>query len=325
MNHTLETPEQNTLPPEVTMENMPCECGSSQETPILIGEDWINYLPGKFQVVRCQACGLMRTNPRPNQNSIGFYYPDTYAPYLSTQVKNNNPNKKPKTGFKKWLSDNFNANSKTILPPMPPGNLLEIGCGSGDFLMTMQQQGWTVSGLEPSESAANSAKQQGLNVTCGLLEGTELPNNHFDMIVAWMVVEHLHHPLAGLEKLHQALKPGGALVISVPDLGGVDFQLFKQNYYSLHLPNHLYHYTKPTLHTLLAKTGFNRSQFYWHRNPNNLYASLVRIFTLRQQPRLATLMQEVQDRKRLKLFSKILGWLLAISKQSGRMTVWAYK
>ncbi|MDD5277974.1 MAG: class I SAM-dependent methyltransferase [Methylovulum sp.] len=313
------------LPTEVTMERIPCECGSFEEKPILIGEDWINHLPGEFQIVRCQACGLMRTNPRPSQDTIKFYYPDNYAPYLTTQVRQTNKSKKVKKGLKKWLSNHFNANSKTIIPDIAPGNLLEIGCGSGDFLMTMQRQGWKVNGLEPSETAADSAKQQGLNVACGILETAEIPAGHYDMIVAWMVIEHLHYPMAGLAKLQQALKPGGVLVISVPDLGGLDFRLFKQHYYSLHLPNHLFHYTQPTLKQLISKAGFSQTQFFWHRNPNNLLASLTRIFAIRQQPRLESFMQKVLDRKRLKLFSKILGWLLAVTKQSGRMTVWAYK
>ncbi|MDD2725319.1 MAG: class I SAM-dependent methyltransferase [Methylovulum sp.] len=313
------------LPPEVTIESIPCECGSLLTKKILAGNDWLNNLPGEFQVVQCRDCGLLRTNPRPTPDTIGFYYPDNYGPYLTTQVKQNHQPKKIKKGIKKWLSDHFNANSKTIIPDTKPGQLLEIGCGSGDFLMEMQQQGWEVQGLEPSDTATHRARLQGLEVTCGTLETTELPQNHFDMVVAWMVIEHLHHPLAGLEKICLALKPGGVLVLSVPDMGGLDFRLFKQHYYALHLPNHLYHFTRFSIKRLILDAGFRQCRFFWHRNPNYFFASLNHVFAIRQQPRLESFTQKVLDRKRLKLFSKLLGWLLALTRQSGRMTVWAYK
>ena len=312
-------------PNEIILEHVCCECGSNIDNPVLIGKDWINNLTGEFQIVRCTQCGLMRTNPRPTKETIGFYYPDSYAPYLTTQIKPNTKPKKIRKGIEKYIANPFQANSKSILPKNKAGHLLEIGCGSGDFLMAMQQQGWLVDGLEYSESATENAKQQGLNVQCSSLEAIQLPKNKYDMIVAWMVIEHLHHPVAGLEKLYQALNECGVLVISVPDTGGIDFKLFKEYYYALHLPNHLYHFTKPSLNQLILKAGFKKSRFFWQRNPNNLLSSLIRVLDNNQKTKAANLVRSILARNRLRWLSKLLGLILALIHQSGRMTVWAYK
>jgi len=72
---------------EVMLENVTCPLGCSKsDEVILTGCDLLHDLPGEFTVVKCRTCGLMRTNPRPTSDTIGFYYPDNYGPYLGTQV-----------------------------------------------------------------------------------------------------------------------------------------------------------------------------------------------------------------------------------------------
>ena len=76
-----------TIPPDVVLEDADCPlgCPRSDET-VLAGRDRLHGLPGRFQVVRCRSCGLMRTNPRPSPGTIGFYYPEDYHPYRNTRV-----------------------------------------------------------------------------------------------------------------------------------------------------------------------------------------------------------------------------------------------
>lgn len=309
---------------KVNLEEASCPlCLDTHGEVVVKGKDIINNLPGEFVVIKCESCGLMRTNPRPTLDTIGFYYPDDYAPYLSTVIKMADESNKKKS-LKKFITRYMGANNREI-PSLPPGQLLEIGCGSGDFLKTMQTKGWTVKGLEPSATAADNAKKQGLDVDCGNLENMTLPENHFDLVVGWMVLEHLHHPANGLKKLHAALKPGGVLVLSVPDMGGLDFRFFKQYYYALHLPNHLFHFTQPTLKKLLIHNGFKPAKFFWHRNPKNFLVSLVYVASLYKLNGVEKLLNAILARKRLKWLWPLLGWLLALCHQSGQMTVWAYK
>ena len=85
------------------------------------------------------------------------------------------------------------------------------------------------------------------------------------MVVGWMVLEHLHNPLLALNKLHRWVKPGGWLVISVPNAADLEFNLFKDACYDLHLPNHLFHYSTQTLEMLLVRAGCRTKKHFTTR------------------------------------------------------------
>src|SRR4051812_38486661 len=72
------------LPEGVELEDCPCPNGCVRsDSFILEGEDRLHGLPGRFLVVRCGGCELMRTNPRPTAATISAYYPSDYGPYAS--------------------------------------------------------------------------------------------------------------------------------------------------------------------------------------------------------------------------------------------------
>jgi hypothetical protein len=85
------------------LETKPCPlgCSVSDET-VLTGRDLLHDLPGEYTVVKCNSCGLMRTNPRPTPEAIGTYYPDDYGPYLGTQIRQAKP--MHYSGLKRLLS-----------------------------------------------------------------------------------------------------------------------------------------------------------------------------------------------------------------------------
>src|SRR3546814_3023143 len=78
------------------------------------------------------------------------------------------------------------------------------------------------------------------------LEAAGDPQLPFDLIVGWMVLEHLHQPLDVLQKLRSWVRPDGWLVLSVPDAGGLEFRLFGDRWYALQLPTHLHHFSPET-------------------------------------------------------------------------------
>src|SRR5688572_8294680 len=134
--------------------------------------------------------------------------------------------------------------------------MLEIGCASGTFLHSMADQGWQVQGWELSERAASVAKSQGFAVHIGNLETAAEQDASYNLIVGWHVLEHLHQPVAVLTKLRQWSKPGGWLALSMPDASSWEFSFFRERWYGLQLPNHLFHYTPRTLNQLLARSGW---------------------------------------------------------------------
>jgi SAM-dependent methyltransferase len=96
----------------------------------------------------------------------------------------------------------------------------------------------------------------------------------FDAVFAWMVIEHLHDPIATLRLAHGLLKPGGWLLFSVPNFGCWERRVFGRFWYALQLPTHLQHFTSASLRRLLDTSGFELVELIHQRNLNNLVGSV---------------------------------------------------
>jgi 2-polyprenyl-3-methyl-5-hydroxy-6-metoxy-1,4-benzoquinol methylase len=312
--------------PDVVLEDVDCPlgCPRADET-VLTGRDRLHNLPGEFSVVKCCTCGLLRTNPRPTAASMGFYYPDDYGPYLGTRLQAHASNSASLA--KRYLGPVVRRVLDTrdqALPPVSPGRMLEVGCASGAFLHGMAAKGWNVTGIEFSASAASAARELGFPVHVGALESAPDDGSKFDLIVAWMVLEHLHDPIAGLRKLAERSLPGTWLALSTPNVAAAEFRLFKARWYALHLPNHLYHFTPETLAAVLHAGGWAIESVHHQRTIINFLASCMFWFEDHNQPRIAGLFRRMTQGGRfwnLALFP--LGWLASLMGQTGRMTVWA--
>jgi len=311
------------------VEEVPCPLGCRQNDEVVLsGCDLLHNMPGEFTIVKCHTCGLMRTNPRPTQESIGLYYPEDYGPYIGTRVKYSAPRTTDNLYklTKSILKCFFDFNTNT-LPKLPPGRMLEVGCASGTFLHQMANQGWHVQGIEISEKAAQAAALLGYHVHVGPLETAQEPSELFDLVVGWMVLEHLHDPVGGLKKLHDWSKPGAWLVLSVPNAGSLEFRMFKEKWYALQLPTHLYHYTPDTLRRVLSAGGWKLKKVSHHRVLTSLIASIG--YVLRDKgfagigDKLINYPNWAGRWSSAVLYP--LSWLLSVFGQTGRMTIWAKK
>lgn len=301
-------------------------CAEADES-LFVGRDRLYGLPGEFTVVRCTHCGLIRTNPRPTIETMGAYYPDDYGPYISTKISDGGDNPIRKPGIFHPLLSRIVRFNTTVLPEMKPGSMLEIGCASGSFLAEMASAGWKVRGIEFSPKAAAAAQEAGLDVYSGSVDSAPEPEQPYDLIVGWMVVEHLHEPLDSLKKLLRWTEPGGWLAISLPDAGAIEFRLFKASGYALQLPNHLYHFTPRTIAMLLEKAGWRVERIAHHRVLNNLMGSIGhKLEDLNAPHCIARAFRNYpHTAARLSLILYPLAWLLALLRQTGRMTVLARK
>ncbi len=296
------------------LESAPCPLGcAAGDVPVLRGRDRLLGLPGEFAVVRCAGCGLMRTDPRPTQAAMAAYYPESYHPYADTQVA-----KGEERRAKGWRESLNRA-----LPPLGPGRLLEVGCGSGVFLAEMARSGWRVEGIEPSRAAGQAARAAGFAVHVGALETAPEPMGPFDLIAGWMVLEHLHQPVAALARLARSAAPGGWLAVSVPDAGSWELAAFGAAWYGLDLPRHLYHYTPAALGRLLAAGGWRVERVMWQRDPKNLLHSTCYVCRDRGWERAAAWLAEAAVNRRVPHLRAALGQLLGRLHASGRITVWA--
>jgi 2-polyprenyl-3-methyl-5-hydroxy-6-metoxy-1,4-benzoquinol methylase len=312
----------------IHLEEVACPlCCPKNDEIILTGRDLLHDLPGEYTVVKCRTCGLMRTNPRPTPETIGFYYPADYGPYLGTRVQQTAP--KRTSIIKKLLKPavkqlfKFNTNA---LPSLSPGRLLEVGCASGAFLHHMSAQGWQVEGVEFSVKAAQSATQLGYSVHAGPLETAPEPRQPLDLIVGWMVLEHLHDPIGGLNKLREWAKPGAWLVLSVPNAASLEFRFFKDKWYALQMPTHLYHFTPETLGRVLQSGGWTLEKVHHQRVLSNLIGSIGYVLRDKGFTSLGQKLIDFPESSGYWVYALYpLALLFGAFGQTGRMTVWARK
>ncbi|HSJ56543.1 MAG TPA: class I SAM-dependent methyltransferase, partial [Anaerolineae bacterium] len=213
--------------------------------------DRLHGQPGHFRVVRCRRCGLIYLNPRPTPSAIGRYYPDDYRPYIA-------PVRAARKRVTRWDARyGLYKRLRVVSAHQATGRLLDVGCATGDFLAFAQESGWETHGVELVEPAAAYCRDVlGLHVVTGDLLDAAYPDAHFDAITLWNVFEHLYDPAATLQELRRIVKPGGWLVMAVPNPDSLDARLFGPAWAGYDVPRHLYTFPTPVLHDLLAREGF---------------------------------------------------------------------
>jgi SAM-dependent methyltransferase len=259
-------------------------------------------------VVQCQACGLCFTNPRPNSDTIGQFYPAVYRPHRTPRAR------KPK----RWLGRKDQPRKeRQILPWHGKGRLLDFGCGGGSFLARMHEQRWQVTGVDISTAAIQRIRSElGLRALVGTLPHPELRPASFDVITMWHSLEHVHAPLDVLREAHRLLVPGGQLLVAVPNIDSLPFRWFGPSWYGLDLPRHLTHFAPWTLQLMLERAGFRAGPICMVRHSDWLRASARLACQIAPGPfwhRWLT----------MKTVSRLATWYCSITKQSDCMMVTA--
>lgn len=148
---------------------------------------------------------------------------------------------------KKWqLIKKLQTNSRL--------KVLDIGCGTGDFLKYAKDSGMLVQGIEPDESARNLCEQKGIAVSKSLHEITE---GEFNVITLWHVLEHVKDPNVYFEFFKEKLAVNGTLLIAVPNFRSYDAQYYKEYWAAWDVPRHLWHFSKKTMKKLGTEHGFD--------------------------------------------------------------------
>jgi SAM-dependent methyltransferase len=213
--------------------------------------------PGEFNLVQCQDCGLCYLNPYPSPDEMKDYYPDAYRAYRASIDES------MRRRYQEEKLQKVQAHSQG-------GRLLDVGCADGLFLHLARQAGWEVRGVEMAEGSATYAQESyKLDVFTGELRAAKFPDQHFDVVTFWHVLEHLHDPLGELREAHRILKPDGLLVVDVPNIASWQAKLFGANWRALDVPRHIYHFSPDSLKALLAQAGFACFKTsYWARGHN---------------------------------------------------------
>lgn len=199
----------------------------------------------EFELLLDQELELLITHPQPAPEKLGAYYEsDDYISH--TDGKRSFFEKIYHLVKQKALKDKIKV-VEGFLPVK--GRLLDIGAGTGDFLVTAKNNGWAIAGIEPSDKARNIAIDKGIDFISGL---SEVPDNAFNAVTMWHVLEHVPDIEQHIKELKRILKPGGVIIVAVPNYKSYDAQHYGYYWAAYDVPRHLWHFSKTAIKKLFA-------------------------------------------------------------------------
>lgn len=225
-------------------------CGSLVFSPYLVCKDYL-VSNQNFSIQQCNQCGFRLTNPRPDAQSISSYYKsEQYVSHNDQSIGLVN------TAYRLVRNHTLKAKIKLINRLAgKQGHILDVGSGTGAFLESCQQGGWTVMGMEPDPDARAVAEKK-LNVAIESNLESLPSNNQFDIITLWHVLEHVPDLNEVIPKLRELLASEGTLLIAVPNSDSYDARHFGEYWAAYDVPRHLHHFTPATIEPLLRKHKF---------------------------------------------------------------------
>ena len=203
-----------------------------------------------FELLHDEELDMLMTHPQPQLGELSKYYES--QDYIShTDAKRNVFERvyhivRSYTLKKKVRLIEINRSSQSK-------RLLDVGCGTGDFLKKAHGHGWDIVGVEPDEDARKIASDKNGPV---ILESTDLMNttdNGFDIITLWHVLEHLPDFDEQLRKFHRLLKKDGKLIIAVPNFKSYDAGYYKAYWAAFDVPRHLWHFSRQAMELISKK------------------------------------------------------------------------
>lgn len=221
-------------------------CGATQLQQVLIAKDY-TVTAESFAIWHCNNCTLRFTQDVPALPCIGRYYQS--AAYVS-----HSDTAKGLVNRLYHMVRKYTLQGKRRLVQQlsgkQTGTLLDVGAGTGAFSHTMQQAGWQLTGLEPDAAARQHAQNRyGLQLQSPDQLWTLAPAQ-FDVITLWHVLEHVHDLHGYMERFHSLLKPGGRLIIAVPNYTSYDANVYGAYWAAYDVPRHLYHFSPKSMEQL---------------------------------------------------------------------------
>ncbi len=202
----------------------------------------------EFQLIQNKTYGFLETSPQPEAKRLSDYY--NTEDYISHTDSKRNLFEKVyhlvrSISLKKKLKliNSFQSLEK---------NLLDVGCGTGDFLQVAQQNNWNISGIEPNEQARQIANQKTNNSVFDSEQLVKFKNHSFDVITLWHVLEHLPNLEQQVLTLKTLLKENGTLIVAVPNHKSNDAKHYKNFWAAYDVPRHLWHFNQDSISKLFA-------------------------------------------------------------------------
>ncbi len=224
-------------------------CGSEKIGQVLTAKDY-TVSKETFAIWECAACTGRFTQNVPSLNEIGRYYRS--EEYISHSETREGLINRMYHSIRK-ITMRSKQNWVKTAAGVKQGKLLDIGSGTGAFLHHMKQLGWDVTGLEPDAGARENARNLYKIETQSVEDLFSLAPAQYDCITMWHVLEHVHDLHGYLQQIRTLLKPGGALLIAVPNYTSTDARIYGAEWAAYDVPRHLYHFSPRSMDILLQR------------------------------------------------------------------------
>lgn len=213
-----------------------------------------NYSDESFNIVQCNHCHFIFTNPRPDVQEIGKYY--TAPTYLSHQSHSKGLVQSIYRYARNFMKRKKLALIQRSINKQANFSLLDFGCGTGDFLGFVKQQQIFAEGVEPDDQARAVAKSINNVDTYSIEQSKQFEHNKFDVITLWHVLEHIHNLHEQITYFNNWLKPNGKLIIAVPNIESYDAAYYGKYWDALDVPRHIYHFSPSNLKQIVEQHNF---------------------------------------------------------------------
>jgi SAM-dependent methyltransferase len=229
----------------------------------------------RYYVVECAECGMPRLFPRPHPAELAKFYPPAY--YF--QPADSAAGRLAEIYRRFVLLDHVAFVEQALRRAAAGDWVLDVGCSGGLMARLLRDRGWRAVGFDNSLDAARTAWVSNfVPVVCGDFLAAPLPNQSFGVVTMFHLLEHVEQPRDFLAAAHRILKPGGRLIVQVPNAASWQALLLGEAWNGFDVPRHLWNFRAGDLDRLLESAGFQilrRKDFSWRDNPAGLATSLA--------------------------------------------------
>lgn len=244
-------------------------CRAPLTADFLTAPDRFHGRRERYHLRRCSSCTCVWLEEPPTPGEMLLHYDEDYHRAITIAGET-------------ATEERWRRHRDLIVRTKHCGSILDIGCSSGSFLSTLQNNGWNLFGIEMEPATAAKARATtGANVFVGDVVDAPFPDEYFDAITCFDLLEHVYDPQQLLSKARDWLKPDGVLYLVLPNIKSWEAGLFGSYWYGLELPRHLFHFSPSSLRYIASALGFRESRLttrnsYVERSIGYLYFELLK-------------------------------------------------
>ncbi|WP_372365259.1 class I SAM-dependent methyltransferase [Candidatus Uabimicrobium sp. HlEnr_7] len=255
-------------------------CASGEHEFMFSGKDQMLNIEGEYSLYRCCKCKSLLIKPVPK--NLDKHYPRER--YYALKGEDGIPGSGDAL-FRVFYAKNSSHILKLLSWPLRKafrstkivtnGNFLDVGCGSGHFLVYMQTHGMNCYGVDSGRFSQEFAAKHNLNIFHGEVAKAKYPSDFFDVITMNHTLEHVVNPSETLRELCRILKPKGRLIIGVPQLHSIAYKIFQRHWAELDIPRHMFVCSTKNLKKLVTQAGFTTTKTRYNSNPVSFIMSII--------------------------------------------------